>query len=203
MAFRALHGLPPTGVANARLSCGAHNRSDDRDGVAPRPCHETTRNSCVSFGKLDRTDFFIPPFALFYIYLVLAAAFGLPLPSAQEFFHSKVVSWVGISLCAAGLILLPWSIISFGRSFRVGIDITKPDELVTTGAFAISRNPIYVAFALILIGQFLVFPNWILLAYLITAVWLFNRQVLREEAYLKSHYGSSYEAYSRKVRRYL
>lgn len=155
------------------------------------------------FGKLDKTDFFIPPFALFYIYIVFAAAFGLPLPSAQEFFHSQVVSWAGISLCAAGLILLLWSIVSFGRSFRVGIDTARPDELVTTGAFSISRNPIYVGFALILIGQFLIFSNWILLAYLILAVWLFNRQVLREEAYLKSHYGSSYEAYSRKVRRYL
>ena len=28
-------------------------------------------------GKLDRTDFLIPPFALFYFYLVFAAAFGL------------------------------------------------------------------------------------------------------------------------------
>lgn len=155
------------------------------------------------FGKLDRTDFFIPPFALFYIYLVFAAAFGLPLPSAQEFFHSQIVSWAGVSLCASGLILLLWSIISFGRSFRVGIDTTKPDELVTTGAFAFSRNPIYVGFAFILIGQFLVFPNWVLLAYLIAAAWLFNRQVLREEAYLRTHYGSAYEAYSRKVRRYL
>lgn len=155
------------------------------------------------FGKLDRTDFFIPPFALFYIYLVFAAAFGLPLPSAQEFFHSQIVSWAGVSLCASGLILLLWSIISFGRSFRVGIDTTKPDELVTTGAFAFSRNPIYVGFAFILIGQFLVFPNWVLLAYLIAAAWLFNRQVLREEAYLRTHYGSAYAAYSRKVRRYL
>lgn len=155
------------------------------------------------FGKLDRTDFFIPPFALFYIYLVFAAAFGLPLPSAQEFFHSQIVSWAGVSLCASGLILLLWSIISFGRSFRVGIDTTTPDELVTTGAFAFSRNPIYVGFAFILIGQFLVFPNWVLLAYLIAAAWLFNRQVLREEGYLRTHYGSAYEAYSRKVRRYL
>lgn len=155
------------------------------------------------FGELDKTDFFIPPFALFYIYVVFAAAFGLPLPSWQEFFHTQVASWLGVALCATGLVLLLWSIVSFGRSFRVGIDTTQPDALVTTGAFAISRNPIYVGFAFILFGQFLVFSNWILLAYLALAVWLFNRQVLREEAYLKSHYGSSYEAYSRRVRRYL
>jgi hypothetical protein len=54
---------------------------------------------------------------------------------------------------------------------------------------AISRNPIYVAFAFILIGLFLTLPNRILLAYLVAAIWLFNRQVLREETYLKAHYG--------------
>jgi protein-S-isoprenylcysteine O-methyltransferase Ste14 len=155
------------------------------------------------FGKLDKTDFVIPPFALFYVYIVFAAALGWPLPSAQEFLRSQAVAWLGVVSCVAGLMLLQWSIISFGRSFRVGIDATTPDELVTTGAFAISRNPIYVAFALILTGQLLIFPNWILLAYLVVAVWLFNRQVLREEAYLKTHYGSPYEAYCRQVRRYL
>lgn len=155
------------------------------------------------FGKLDRADFIIPPFALFYVYIVFAAAFGLPLPSTQRFFYSLVAAWIGIASCAAGLGLLLWSIVSFGQSFRVGIDTIKPGELVTTGVFAISRNPIYVAFALIVAGQFLIFPNWILLAYLIGAIWLFNRQVLREETYLQAHYGSPYEAYCRQVRRYL
>lgn len=155
------------------------------------------------FGELDKTDFFIPPFALFYVYVVFAAAFGLPLPGASQFLHAPAVAWTGVLLCASGLAMLLWSIISFGRSFRVGIDATAPDELVTTGAFAISRNPIYVGFALILAGQLLVSPNWILLVYLVLAVWLFNRQVLREEVFLRSHYGAAYEAYARRVRRYL
>ena len=49
-----------------------------------------------------------------------------------------------------------------------------------------SRNPIYVAFGMILLGQFLIFPNWLLLIYLAAGVWLFHRQVLREEEYLRS-----------------
>ena len=88
-----------------------------------------------------------------------------------------------------------WSLISFGQSFRVGIDADHPDTLVTSGIFAISRNPIYVAFACVLIGQFLIFSNWMLLAYLGAAVWLFHRQVLREEGYLERHYGREYLEY--------
>jgi len=85
-----------------------------------------------------------------------------------------------------------WSLISFGRSFRVGIDTDRPDRLITSGIFAISRNPIYVAFAAVLVGQFLIFPNWILLVYMGTATWLFHSQILREEEYLKKHYGAEY-----------
>lgn len=154
------------------------------------------------FGKIDRKDFLIPPIALFYFYTVFANEFNLPLVSTQEFFHSELIAWVGVMLCMIGLSLLLWSLVSFGQSFRVGIDTDQPNQLITTGIFAYSRNPIYVAFAIILFGQFLIFSNWILLLYLGAAIWLFNRQVIREESFLKEHYGEEYFEYCSQVRRY-
>jgi protein-S-isoprenylcysteine O-methyltransferase Ste14 len=109
---------------------------------------------------------------------------------------------MGVFFCLAGLSLLLWSLISFGQSFRVGIDTEHPDKLITIGIFALSRNPIYVAFAFILLGQFLIFSNWILLVYIGAATWLFHRQILREEDYLKQHYGNEYLDYCDRVRRY-
>jgi protein-S-isoprenylcysteine O-methyltransferase Ste14 len=157
----------------------------------------------MQFGKIDKTDFLIPPFALFYFYLVFAATFNLSTVSTQEFFQSEVIAWVGVLFCLTGLILLVGSLVSFGQSFRVGIDTDHPDKLITTGVFAFSRNPIYVAFALILLGQFLIFSNWILLVYIGAAIWLFHRQVLREEDFLKKHYGKEYLEYCNRVRRYV
>ena len=157
----------------------------------------------LKFGSIDKKDFLIPPFALFYFYIVFATAFNFPTVSRQEFFHSAIIPWLGVLLCAAGLFLLFLSLVSFGKSFRVGIDQDHPDELVTTGIFAFSRNPIYVAFGLVLLGLFLVFSNWILLVYMVAAIWLFHRQVLREEEYLRSHYGQQYSEYCDRVRRYL
>lgn len=157
----------------------------------------------MHFGKQDKTDFLIPPFAFLYFYLVFAAAFNLPTVSSQEFFHSAIVSWVGVLFCLAGLFLMFLSLVSFGKSFRVGIDKNHPDTLVTTGIFAFSRNPIYVAFGFVLLGQFLLFSNWILLVYVFAAFWLFHRQILREEKYLRAHYGPQYAAYCAQVRRYL
>ena len=157
----------------------------------------------IKFGRIDKKDFLIPPFAIFYFYIVFAAAFHFPAITEQEFFQSGAVSWAGALLCLAGLVLLLLSLISLGKSFRVGIDPDHPDKLVTTGVFAYSRNPIYVAFGFVLLGQFLLFSNWILLVYIVAAPWLFHRQVSREEEYLRAHYGRQYSAYCDRVRRYL
>jgi hypothetical protein len=86
---------------------------------------------------------------------------------------------------------------------RVGIDVDHPDELVTSGVFAWSRNPIYVGLFLALVGQFLVFPNWVPLVYLAAGTWLVHRQVLREEAFMRRQYGEEYVEYCGRVRRYV
>jgi protein-S-isoprenylcysteine O-methyltransferase Ste14 len=159
--------------------------------------------AAMNFGKIDKTDYLIPPFALFYFYLVFANTFNLPTFINREFFHSNVLSWIGVFFCLLGLILVLWSLISFGHSFRVGIDLENPGKLITTGIFALSRNPIYGAFFLILLGQFLIFSNWIPLIFIGAAIWLFHRQVLREENYLKKLYGKEYLEYCKQVRRYI
>src|ERR1700719_3962410 len=142
----------------------------------------------VKFGNIDKKDFLIPPFALFYFYIIFAEAFPLPAVTRQEFFRSDVSPWIGVGFCTAGLGLLLWSLMSFGRSFRVGIDTDRPDRLVTSASLALSRKKIYVAFATVLLGQFLIFPNWIWFVYMGQDAWLFHRDVLREERALKKHY---------------
>lgn len=162
-----------------------------------------TGTQALHFGNIDKTDFLIPPVALFYFYTVLAAAFHWPLVSTQRLFQSNLAAWIGVALCLGGLMMLLISLISFGSSFRVGIDVDQPDELVTTGIFAVSRNPIYVGGALVLVGEFLVFPNWIPLLYLAGGLALFHRQVLREEKFMRNHYGQQYLQYCQHVRRYV
>jgi len=157
----------------------------------------------MKFGAIDKTDFLIPPFALFYVYLLFAMALGWPGGSTRQFLQSEIIAWLGVLLCVLGLLLFVWSLVSFGQSFRVGIDADHPGSLIEGGIFALSRNPIYVALAIILIGEFLIFSNWITLIYLGAAGWLLHRQVLREEDYLKQHYGPAYDDYCRRVRRYL
>ncbi len=157
----------------------------------------------MAFGRIDRTDFLILPFALFYVYTVLARAFGWPLVSQGMLYQSAALGWVGVGLCFLGLLGVLLSLLAFGNSFRIGIDRDQPADLVTTGVFSLSRNPIYVGFLLVLLGQFLVFPNWVLLVYLGAGAWVIHRQVLREEAFLRQAYGPAYADYCARVRRYV
>lgn len=157
----------------------------------------------MRFGETDRTDFLIPPFAFFYFYVIFAGAFDWPTVAPRPFFQSGSVAWIGVVFCAAALLVVLWSLVSFRQSFRIGIDADRPDTLITDGAFALSRNPIYVAFIMMAIGQFLIFPDLILLIYIAAAAWLIHRQVLREEEFLRGHYGRAYADYCSRVGRYL
>ena len=158
--------------------------------------------AAIRFGQIDRKDFLILPFVLFYVYLMIANTFQLP-KVGTLLDQNPVSAWMGVALCLIAPLLFLWGMQSFGKSFRVGIDVSQPGELVRTGAFSLSRNPLYVAFFLILMGVFLIFPTWIFFSYFVAGLWLIDRQVCREENALRHIYGKEYDDYCEKVRRYI
>jgi protein-S-isoprenylcysteine O-methyltransferase Ste14 len=192
-----------SGDANAWVPRSADDRSVARNGVEPCLAFETAGHHGDEVRRDRQDGFSDPAVRAVLFYFVFGAAFGWPSFGGRPFFHSEPIAWAGVAACAAGLLLVLWSLVSFQQSFRIGIDADRPDRLITFGIFAFSRNPIYVAFALILIGEFLIFPHTILLAYIVGFVLLVHRQVLREEEYLKAHYGREYLDYCNRVRRYL
>jgi len=157
------------------------------------------------FGATDKTDFLLLPFVAAIIYAICSAAFGLPMwrPLVAPFWQAQAPGIAGIALCSAAVIGMAASLISFGDSFRVGIDEAKPDKLVTTGVFAFSRNPIYVCFDVFFAGQFLIHRNIMITVAAAGFALVIHRQILREEKFLSSHYGDEYEGYCKKTRRYL
>lgn len=111
--------------------------------------------------------------------------------------------WLGAPLCVAGVALFAWALASFGRSWRVGVDRESPGGLVTSGAFSISRNPIFFAMDLFIIGTALMTGRVVPLAVALIAVPAFHRQILNEERFLDGHYGEAYRRYCERVGRYL
>jgi protein-S-isoprenylcysteine O-methyltransferase Ste14 len=159
----------------------------------------------IVFGVTDKTDFFIIPVALFFFYTLLSGVFNWPFPDIllNLFWNNTVVYICAIVICTASLIWFGITLKAFGKSFRVGIDEKTEEKLITNGTFSISRNPIYLAFILFFTGIFLSSPNIISSVFLALLILIIHRQILREEKFLKNHYGSEFEDYCSKVRRYI
>jgi protein-S-isoprenylcysteine O-methyltransferase Ste14 len=76
--------------------------------------------------------------------------------------------------------------------------------LATGGLYQYSRNPIYVGFAITYAGFALAMDSPIALALLAPCLIVVDRFVIRrEERYLATKFGAEYQAYKRKVRRWL
>lgn len=89
------------------------------------------------------------------------------------------------------------------QSWRIGIDYVNKTELVTSGLFGWSRNPIYVFLLFGLLGLFFVIPNAITFSVL-TGVYMILQITMRlEEDFLLKQHGKVYESYKTKVKRLL
>ena len=157
------------------------------------------------FGMTDKSDFLLVPIVAAIVYTFIAGIFGFPMwePLIRPFWETTLPGWFGLALCAGAIIVFALALRSFGDSFRVGIDEVNPDKLVTAGIFSVSRNPIYVCFLSFFAGLFLIHRNIAIAVAVVLLTLAIHRQVLREEKFLKSHYGAEYDEYCRKVRRYL
>ena len=157
------------------------------------------------FGKTHKSDFLLIPVILLLVYIAVASPFSLPFPKVliKPLFKNIFLSWTGVFVAVPGLVGFALSLKAFGNSFRVGIDNERPDKLIIHGMFAVSRNPIYVSFFFFFSGLVLMNLNItsivMLLCFFVPAM---HRQVLREEEFMKKHYGEQYTKYCKKVRRY-
>ncbi|MDP3525366.1 MAG: isoprenylcysteine carboxylmethyltransferase family protein, partial [Hoeflea sp.] len=77
-------------------------------------------------------------------------------------------------------------------------------HLVTQGPFGFSRNPIYVANMVLMIGIGLLSLNaWFLPLALVNGILTYMLAIRREENHLHAKFGYQFETYCRKVRRFI
>jgi protein-S-isoprenylcysteine O-methyltransferase Ste14 len=115
------------------------------------------------------------------------------------------LAYLAIPLWLMGGAILLWSFWNFlidGRGTPAPID--PPKELVVAGFYRYVRNPMYFGVLMILIGHFLWFGFWWLLAYTVIAfVAVHTFVTLYEEPTLKRKFGTAYEEYLKKVPRWI
>jgi len=111
----------------------------------------------------------------------------------------RVGAAVGWPAVAGAVALGAWAVASASRE---GVTVDRSDGLVRTGAFAFTRNPMYLAWSFGLLGlAALTRSAWLLLA-AVGASLTVHRVVRREEVALQSRFGDEYLAYRAATPRY-
>lgn len=110
---------------------------------------------------------------------------------------------VGSGLLVIGGGLNAWALAERDRRSTGSFDLERPEELVTSGPYALTRHPMYVGWWLIHLGAgTLAGSSWVVVT-LPVGMLVDHLGVLREEAALLEVFGRAYTEYSKRVGRYL
>ena len=127
----------------------------------------------------------------------LVLPLALSLRAAARIASTAAAAVLGIGLGAGAL-----------RLFRKTGQDPKPweptPEIVSSGVYRFTRNPMYVGMALLQVSIGLGLANgWILALVPISLVVVYWTAIRHEEAYLERKFGETYTGYKRSVRRWL
>ena len=140
------------------------------------------------------------------IYPALAIGLGyflqrfvpLPKPTHDSF------NLTGLVFFAAGILLIGWSLRCLQKFKTTALPHRAASHLISSGPYRFSRNPIYLAFLLLVMASALTTGNlWILISVPVVMLLLSIYVIHPEEVHLRLSFGEEFEAYSYKVRRWL
>ena len=144
----------------------------------------------------------------FTVALVLGAAapllalLGVIEPIAA--LDTAVAHVCGAVLAIGGIAATFYAQVAMGASWRIGVDPEERTRLVTTGPFAVVRNPIFAAMLPTGLGLTLLVPSPIAILALLGLALAIELQVrVVEEPYLLASHGEEYAGYAARVGRFL
>ena len=146
---------------------------------------------------------FFPPYLVF-LGLIISFLLEFLVYRNLIFDNSIIFRFLGIILTIAAILLFVKSV----RIFNLRKEKLHPRSISTQifkdGPFQLSRNPIYLAMFVLLIGVGLTLNSlWFLYSGLVVAIMLHYGVIIPEENYLEKEFGKDYLEYKKTVRRWL
>ena len=138
----------------------------------------------------------------------LAAGYALqrwrPFPVAQSDAAARAAETAAIALIAAWALIFAAALFQFARARTTLIPNRPASALATSGIYRFTRNPMYLSLLCLYAGLALLMNNvWPLLLAPLVVVAVDRLVIAREERYLTAAFPADYEAYRRRVRRWL
>ena len=125
-----------------------------------------------------------------------------PLPLDLPRPARAVAIGLGSAMYFAGIALMLWGRITLGRSYGIssslGTQLYADHELVTSGPFRYTRNPMYLGGQLAEVGALLLYRTWTTALIALNVPELVLR-ARREAEALRAEFGPAYDAYAARV----
>jgi len=134
--------------------------------------------------------------------LVFSYAIGeFIIPKYPLFYAIKLIGILGL-ISSTFIFISGFNIF---KSYEENPDpASTTNQIIKTGIFAYTRNPIYLSFVMFLLSMFLVFEN---VMYFLSAVgfaiWLHNYVIKLEENFLLNKFSDEYSRYMKAVKRWI
>jgi protein-S-isoprenylcysteine O-methyltransferase Ste14 len=153
---------------------------------------------------LRRLEHRVPPPVITAVFALLMWFLARAFPSLDVDLQARVAAATTILVIAVVIGIA--AVLGFRRA-KTTINPLTPQAssaLVVRGIYRWTRNPMYLAMLLVLVGWACIVANWAALAMLPLFVATLNRlQIEPEERALHARFGAEFENYRRKVRRWL
>ena len=137
---------------------------------------------------------------------VLLQAVGLPVflpwPLGVRVLQHPAAVVTGGALVIVAIAFFAAAYWQLGVSWRIGIDEKHPGDLITSGIFRRTRNPIYLAADLYVIGTFLMNGTIVFLLFAVFAPVFLHVQIRFEERALRRLHGRAFVRYYHDAPRY-
>ncbi len=144
---------------------------------------------------------FLPP-AWFLIATLLMAVLHFSLPVYVVF--PTPINLYGLAFGIAGLLIFGGAVRCVVRAKTTIKPFQESSVLISTGPFRISRNPIYLGMALLLLGVAILFGSLTPLLVIPVFILLIDRVfICSEQHMLHATFGDEYTEYCHRVRRWI
>jgi len=147
---------------------------------------------------------YVPPPLIYVACFLLSRIVQKIFPLATTALHTSTARVAGILFILMYLLFFATAMVRFIRSKNTLVTIKPATSLETSGIYSFTRNPMYLSLICLYCGLAVFLGNWwtfIFLPLLIVIVQFYV--IKKEEQYLQQAFGSNYDDYKRRVRRWI
>ena len=153
-----------------------------------------TRRLEPAYSRIVRVLAFVVVFAL-----LLTTKIPLPWLYRELWTQGLWPFWIGAAVTVAGLLFSVWARQHLGRNWSRSVTIKQDHELITSGPYALVRHPIYTGILAGFLGTAIALSQVRGLVAVAIIFLVFWAKFRMEEEWMRSEFGDTYAAYSRRT----